>query len=80
MRDFVLASKSGVVVGGEDVEGAARALVDFYRAKQEGRTPVQPERAMVERFERRELTRKLAAGLDELVGSLAVAPPAARTV
>jgi glycosyltransferase involved in cell wall biosynthesis len=71
MRDFVLAAKAGVVVGGEDVEGATRALVDFYRAKQEGRAPVQPERAMVERFERRELTRKLAAGLDELVGTTA---------
>jgi hypothetical protein len=79
MRDFVLASKSGVVVGGEDVEGATQALVDFYRAKQEGRTRVQPERAMVERFERRELTRKLAQGLDELVGSTAPAIASART-
>jgi glycosyltransferase involved in cell wall biosynthesis len=69
MRDFVLAAKSGVVVGGEDVEGATKALADFYRAKQEGRAVVTPERGMIERFERRELTRKLAAGLDELVGA-----------
>ena len=70
MRDFVTASKSGVVVGGDDVTGATKALAEFYRAKQDGRTLVQPDRAAVERFERRELTRKLAQGLDELVGSV----------
>jgi glycosyltransferase involved in cell wall biosynthesis len=70
MRDFVQSSRSGVVTTGDDAAGAAQALVDFYRAKQENRPATRQDRTIVERFERRELTRKLAAALDELVESL----------
>jgi glycosyltransferase involved in cell wall biosynthesis len=69
MADFVKTSHSGVVVGGTDVEGAAAALSRFYRAKQEGRAEFQQDRSKVEQFERRELTRRLAAQLDELVAT-----------
>ena len=73
MRDFVQSSKSGVVVGGTDVEGAAAGLAEFYRAKVEKRPVMQQDRSVVEQFERRELTRRLAAALDELVASKVVA-------
>jgi glycosyltransferase involved in cell wall biosynthesis len=67
MADFVKSSNSGIVVGGADVAGAADAIARLYRAKQEGRTEFAQDRAKVERFERRELSKRLAAALDELV-------------
>jgi glycosyltransferase involved in cell wall biosynthesis len=67
MRDFVQQSKSGIVTTGTDVQAAASALSAFYRAKQHGTPLVHQDRSMIERFERRELTRKLAAALDEVV-------------
>jgi glycosyltransferase involved in cell wall biosynthesis len=67
MRDFVTKSQSGIVTAGNDVEGAAAALAQFYQAKLRGRALVQPDAAFIEQFERRELTRKLAGALDELV-------------
>jgi len=67
MRDFVDKSRSGVIVDGDDVTAAADALARLYRAKLAGETPVNPDRAAVERFERRHLTGRLAAALDELV-------------
>lgn len=69
MADFVNQSRSGLVIGGDDVSAAAAALVDLYRAKQEGRGIVQQDRSQVERFERRALASALAAALDEVVGS-----------
>lgn len=71
MRDFVQQSKSGVITSGTDVAAAASALSAFYRSKQQGTPLTQQDRSAVEPFERRELTRKLAAALDELVGSAA---------
>jgi hypothetical protein len=67
MRDFVTQSHSGIVTGGADVLGAAEALLKFYNAKREGRVVVDQDRAAVERFERRELTRRLAGVLDEVI-------------
>jgi glycosyltransferase involved in cell wall biosynthesis len=69
MRDFVEQTRSGIVTDGADVPAVAAALATFYRAKQEGRPPTQQDRQAVECFERRELTRKLAEALDELVGA-----------
>jgi glycosyltransferase involved in cell wall biosynthesis len=69
MRDFVQQCRSGVVTSGTDVQAAASALSAFYRSKQQGTPLIQQDRTAVKRFERRELTRRLAAALDELVGS-----------
>jgi len=66
MRDFVTQSRSGIATGGADVVGAAEALMTFYNAKREGRAVAEQDRAVVERFERRELTRRLAGVLDEV--------------
>jgi hypothetical protein len=67
MRDFVTKSQSGIVTAGDDVEAAAEALVKFYQSKRAGPALLRPDRAFIEQFERRELTRKLAGALDELV-------------
>lgn len=68
MCDFVDRSKSGVCIVGDDVNAAADALVRFYKSKIDGRSPIRQDRSVVEQFERRELTRRLAGALDELVG------------
>jgi hypothetical protein len=69
MCGFVERSKSGVCIPGDAVNAAADALANFYKAKIEGRPAIHQDRSVVEQFERRELTRRLADGLDELVGS-----------
>jgi hypothetical protein len=69
MADFVKSSNSGIVVPGTDVEGAADAIARLYGAKQEGRNLITPDRSKVERFERRELSKRLASALDELVAT-----------
>ncbi|MDB5323271.1 MAG: glycosyltransferase family 4 protein [Phycisphaerales bacterium] len=66
MRDFVTATRSGIVTGGDDVTGAAEALVKLYQAKKEGRSVVTQDRPAVERFERRYLTQRLAEVLDQV--------------
>lgn len=71
MFDFVKESRSGVVVRGDDVAGAALALEEFYRVKQGGGPEVRQDREVVGRFERRELARRLAEALDEVVQSRA---------
>jgi glycosyltransferase involved in cell wall biosynthesis len=67
MRDFISNSNSGIVTSGADVPAAAHALSQFYRAKIEGSPIIRQNRPAIERFERRELTRRLATALDELV-------------
>jgi hypothetical protein len=68
MCDFVAETGSGKVIRGDDVAAAARALVELYRGKLQGKAPMEQDRAGVEQFERRQLTRMLAEALDELVG------------
>jgi glycosyltransferase involved in cell wall biosynthesis len=68
MRDFVMGTQSGIVTAGDEVSGAADALVTFYKAKQDGRAVVRQDRAAVERFERRQLTQRLAEVLDQVMG------------
>ncbi|HEY7120696.1 MAG TPA: hypothetical protein VH475_29195 [Tepidisphaeraceae bacterium] len=67
LPEFIQNCKSGIVTKGDDANAAAGALAALYRAKQEGRALLTPDRTAVEQFERRELTRKLAGALDELV-------------
>ncbi len=69
MFDFVKESRSGAVVRGDDVAGAALALEEFYRVKQGGGPKVQQDREVVGQFERRELSRRLAEALEDVVQS-----------
>jgi glycosyltransferase involved in cell wall biosynthesis len=72
MRNFIREARAGFSIGGDDVAGAEAALEKLYRAKLEGRRLVEPEQAMVARFQRRELSRRLAAELEETVRVRAV--------
>jgi glycosyltransferase involved in cell wall biosynthesis len=68
MCDFVASSNSGVCIRGDDVSGAAEAIVRFYRDKVAGVSRSQQDRNAVAQFERRQLTQRLAGALDRLVG------------
>ncbi len=80
MRSFIESTSSGIAIGGEDVSGAADALVRFYRAKSVGTDLVRQDRQAIAQFERRQLTRRLAAELDELTARLSGAIPAVQAM
>lgn len=64
MRRFVEETGCGITVGGEDVNGAMKAIEAFYEVKLKGREVVRGDAEAVRRFERRELTRRLAGELE----------------
>jgi glycosyltransferase involved in cell wall biosynthesis len=66
MRRFLLETRSGFAIAGDDVAGAADALRKFYEAKRTGRKLFDQDRAAIARFERRALTARLADELTRL--------------
>lgn len=66
MHNFVEQTGSGIAIAGDDVDGAATALQKFYEAKRDGRKLFEQNREAVARFERKELTARLADELNEL--------------
>jgi glycosyltransferase involved in cell wall biosynthesis len=66
MRTFVQETRSGLVIEGNDTAGATNALVKFYQNKKLGTALFEQDRASVARFERRQLTARLAEELDAL--------------
>jgi hypothetical protein len=66
MRRFVLETRSGFAIGGEDVGGAVEALTKAYVAKKRGEKLFHQDRQAIHQFERRELTRRLAEELNRL--------------
>jgi glycosyltransferase involved in cell wall biosynthesis len=68
MRRFVRELNCGIAIDGDDVAGAADALERMYQAKRSGRRLFEPDYAAIARFNRRELTRRLAEALDSVLG------------
>ena len=66
MHDFVEGTGSGIAISGDDVSGAADALKKFYDAKRSGHKLLEQDRNAVARFERKELTARLAEELNDL--------------
>jgi hypothetical protein len=66
MRCFVESTNSGFAIEGDDVAGAAAALTKLYEAKRAGRKLFAQDRAAIAKFERKELTARLAEELNEL--------------
>lgn len=71
MRQMVQESGCGNAIDGQDIAAAANALAELYQAKLAGRLPGAPDPAFLQRFERRELTRRLAQELDQTLERLA---------
>ena len=69
MKNFVEQTGSGIAIAGDDIRGAAEALQKFYEAKRSGQKRFEQNRDAVARFERRELTARLAEELNELTRS-----------
>ncbi|MGE5607863.1 MAG: glycosyltransferase, partial [Bacillota bacterium] len=68
MRRYVREMNCGIAINGDDVTEAANALERMYQAKRSGRRLFEPDYTAISRFNRRELTRRLAEELDSLVG------------
>jgi len=66
MRKFVQETRSGLAIEGNDTAGATEALVKFYQDKQRGTAQFEQDRTGIARFERRQLTARLAEELDAL--------------
>jgi glycosyltransferase involved in cell wall biosynthesis len=66
MRKFVQETRSGLAIEGNDTARATEALVKFYQNKQRGTAQFEQDRASIARFERRQLTARLAEELDGL--------------
>jgi glycosyltransferase involved in cell wall biosynthesis len=66
MRNFVEQTGSGIAVAGDDVAGAAAALVNLYEAKKSGRKMFKQDREVIAQFERKALTARLAEELNQL--------------
>jgi glycosyltransferase involved in cell wall biosynthesis len=66
MRCFVEGTNSGFAIEGDDVAGAAAALTKLYEAKRAGKKLFTQDRAAIAKFERKELTARLAEELNEL--------------
>ena len=64
--DLVRESKIGIVAHTENVEAIKSAVKDYYDKWCEGKLDFQPDRQVIERFERKELTKKLAEVFDSL--------------
>ena len=60
---------SGRCARSQDIDGIADIFLDFYRQWDAGTLGTGQKRADVAQFERREVTRRLAALLDEITGS-----------
>ena len=74
MRRFVAEARAGVAIGGDDVAAAEGALEKLYAAKVEGRRLFEPDANVIARFERRELSRRLAAELENTVSGTTTVP------
>lgn len=64
--DLVRESKIGVVAHTENVEAIKTAIKGYYDKWLEGRLDFEPDRSVIERFERKELTKALAQVFDKL--------------
>jgi len=66
MRNFVQNTNSGFAIEGDDVAGAAEALTKLFEAKCAGKKLFVQDRVAIAKFERKELTARLAEELNEL--------------
>ncbi|HAJ34036.1 MAG TPA: hypothetical protein DCK79_11935 [Candidatus Atribacteria bacterium] len=58
--DLIRTNNLGIVVSSEDVEAIKNAILKLYKKYEEGRLKITPRQDLLKRFNRKELTRKLA--------------------
>jgi glycosyltransferase involved in cell wall biosynthesis len=74
MRNFIRECSAGLAIDGDDVNAAAEALADFYKAKRASDPLIQPDAQQIARFERSHLAEQLADELNQLVSAPATRP------
>lgn len=69
-KRLILESRAGVVCHPQDVEGIKEALGDLIEAYQRGKLDTKAEQSVLDRYQRRDLTGRLAGVLDqEVIGT-----------
>lgn len=66
--DLIRRTKTGIVVGYEDVEGIKKAVLDMYTNWENGELSIEPDWQEVGRHEAKEVTKELAQVLDRITG------------
>ena len=66
MRNFVELTSSGIAIAGDDTVGAATALAKLYESKKNGAKLFEQDKTAIQKFERKELTARLADELNQL--------------
>ncbi len=66
VSDLIKVCKSGIIVDPENVGEIKEAILSYYNAYKRGELKIQPDRQIIVRFERKELTKQLAGILNEL--------------
>jgi glycosyltransferase involved in cell wall biosynthesis len=64
--ELIKRTRTGVVVDSEDVEAIKEAIIDFYRRYKENKLVIEPDRDEIRKYDRKELTKKLAEFFDEV--------------
>jgi hypothetical protein len=73
-RDLLLAAGHALVCRPADVECMASVIAEQADRARRGEPPLPGRRELVEQYERRHLTQKLASLFDDVVGSVAEKP------
>jgi glycosyltransferase involved in cell wall biosynthesis len=66
-RDLLAAAGTGILCQPDDTEAMADAIIDLIDRRDAGDLPRQPDRAVIERYERRRLTAELAAVFERVL-------------
>lgn len=66
VSDLIKTCRSGIIVDPENVDRIKEAILSYYNAHKKGELKIQPNRQIIARFERKELTKRLAGLLNEL--------------
>jgi glycosyltransferase involved in cell wall biosynthesis len=66
--DLILKAHAGIIVAPADLERITDQLVSLYQSWQNGQLYIEPDRKLIQTFERRHLTGQLAGIFDELTG------------
>lgn len=69
--ELIKTTRTGVVVDPEDIKAIKEAVVDLYRKWSQGELKIEPNWNEIQKYEAREVTKKLASVLDTVAGDYA---------
>ena len=69
VADLIRAARAGSVAHNHDIPGIKAAFLEYYRNFVYDRPVLEPDEELLKKFERREITRRLAGLLDSITGA-----------